>query len=379
MKLTDKDKKLISFILGLVMIFCAYFFGFRNLTAKNTELDDVIKTDTEYYNTLKGMVDMEARYIEDTETFESGYLDLLNRFDTGLTQEHSILFISEMEDKTGTWISQAVLGAVTPVYKFGQKMSSNPLKSDTSAYSSDYVGQETMLTLNYKAPYPEFKSLIDYINTFDSKCKITSLTSAYSEEGFVSGIIIMNQYAIKGADRVFFGAPITNTDNGTENIFNSSSFEPGEDNAEENGLHILTDYDHFISLDAFNAAGDSVVVGPKGDRNGVQSISVNSSKVEELTITFDKNAEGAYVVSYSVGDVAYPAVNYAEGVEFIPGARLSLLVMSTERNSVGDDVNGVKATIVNTTDMELEVKIVDDKDNPRFTIADKVGSIKIYE
>ena len=53
--------------------------------------------------------------------------------------------------------------------------------------------------------------------------------------------------------------------------------------------------------------------------------------------------------------------------------------MSTERNSVGDDVNGVKATIVNTTDMELEVKIVDDKDNPRFTIADKVGSIKIYE
>ena len=68
MKLSDKDKKLISFILGLVMIFCAYFFGFRNLTAKSSELDEVIKEDTEYYNTLKGMVDMEATYIADTET-----------------------------------------------------------------------------------------------------------------------------------------------------------------------------------------------------------------------------------------------------------------------------------------------------------------------
>ena len=163
------------------------------------------------------------------------------------------------------------------------------------------------------------------------------------------------------------------------NIFDSSTFKPGNEDIEDTGLHILTDYDYFISLDAFNAAADSVVIGPKGDRTGVQSISVNSSKVEELTITFDKNSDGNYVVSYSVGGVAYPAVNYAEGVEFIPGSRLSLLVMSSERNPIGEDVNGVKATIINTTDMELEIKIVDDKDNPRFSISDKVGKIKIYE
>ena len=95
MKLSDRDKKLLSFVLGLLLIFCAYFFGFRNLTAKNEELDEVIKEDREYYNNLKQMVDLEGRYIEDTETFNAGYLDLLNRFDTGLTQEHSILFVSD--------------------------------------------------------------------------------------------------------------------------------------------------------------------------------------------------------------------------------------------------------------------------------------------
>ena len=380
MKLSDKDKKLISFILGLVMIFCAYFFGFRNLTAKSSELDEVIKEDTEYYNTLKGMVDMEATYIADTETFQAGYLDILNKFDTGLTQEHSILFISEMEKKTGTWISQAVLGTVNPVYQFGQRASSNPLRPDDRAYSSDYVGNETMLTLNYKAPYPEFKQFIDYINTFDSKCKISSLTAAYDDEGFVSGTLLMSQYAITGADRVFLDAPITNMYNGTENIFDSSTFKPNEDDdIEDLGLHILTDYDYYIALKPHNAAGDAVVIGPKGDRNGVQSVSVNTSEVVDLTIMFDKNSEGKYVVSYKVGDVAYPVVDYDEGVEFVPGGRLSLRVMSADRNLIGEDENGVKATIINTTDMQLEIKIDDDKNNPRFTIADKVGDIKIYE
>ena len=380
MKLSDKDKKLISFILGLVMIFCAYFFGFRNLTAKSSELDEVIKEDTEYYNTLKGMVDMEATYIADTETFQAGYLDILNKFDTGITQEHSILFISEMERKTGAWVSQAIIGESNSVYQFGQGASSNPLRPDDRAYSSDYVGNEAMLTLNYEAPYPEFKQLIDYINTFDSKCKISSLNAAYDDEGFVSGTLLMSQYAITGSDRVFLDAPITNMYNGTENIFDSSTFEPNDDdNIEDLGLHILTDYDYYIALKPHNAAGDAVVIGPKGDRNGVQSISVNTSEVVDLTIMFDKNSEGKYVVSYKVGDVAYPVVDYDKGVEFVPGGRLSLRVMSADRNLIGEDENGVKATIINTTDMQLEIKIDDDKNNPRFTIADKVGDIKIYE
>ena len=72
-------------------------------------------------------------------------------------------------------------------------------------------------------------------------------------------------------------------------------------------------------------------------------------------------------------------VDYDEGVEFVPGGRLSLRVMSADRNLIGEDENGVKATIINTTDMQLEIKIDDDKNNPRFTIADKVGDIKIYE
>lgn len=378
MKLTDRDKKLLSFVIGIILIVCAYFFGFKNISAKNSELDEVIEEDTKYYRTLKEMAAMEKRFLEDTETYNSVYLDNLNSFDTGLTQQNAILFVSKMEDKTDTWISQVTLGGINTVYSFGQGNTTNPLK-DGKAYTSDYKGIEMSLTLSYKATYQDFKNFLHYINTYDSKNKITSVTSSYSEDGYVSGTLVMNRYAITGSDRFFLDVPVSTPFIGTENIFDSSTFKPGEDSGDDNGTNIITDYDYFIALNPVTSSNDSIVVGPKGDRTGVQTVSVSSGKVEELTITFDKNSKGEYVVSYSVGNVSYPAVNYDEGAVFSPTGSIKLLVMGTERDATGEDVNGVKARIINKTDLELLVKIVDDKSSPRFSIAEKSGSVIVYE
>ena len=66
-------------------------------------------------------------------------------------------------------------------------------------------------------------------------------------------------------------------------------------------------------------------------------------------------------------------------VEFTPGSMLSLLVVGTDRDPEGEDINGADATIINNTDMKLYVKIVDDDENPRFKIREKSGEVVVYE
>ena len=144
-----------------------------------------------------------------------------------------------------------------------------------------------------------------------------------------------------------------------------------------NGNNIVTDYDYYIALDSFKSDADSVVIGPKGD-SAATRISKNSSEREKVTITFS-GKDGKYTVSYAIGDTVYPATNYESGVEFTPGSMLSLLVVGTDRDPEGEDINGADATIINNTDMKLYVKIVDDDENPRFKIREKSGEVVVYE
>lgn len=378
MKISDRDRKILIFVLAIVIVAGAYFFGFKKISESNESLDKEIAENRSFYNNLKAMVDKEETYKEDTEVYTSEYNDILAKFDTGYSQEYSILFIKSLEKETETWISQAGLGDTISLYSFGNIASTNPINSGALVYSTDYVGYGTTLTLTYLSSYDGFKTLIDYVNNFRFKCKIDSITCSYNEEkDEVSGSIIITIYAITGSDRFFAGAPVDKKYYGTSNIFDSEIFEPNKNGDNENGNNILTDYDYYISLSSFKAEADSIIVGPRGDTPATR-ISKNSSEREAVTIKF-AGKDGKYTVSYRIGDIAYPAVNYEAGVEFNPGNLLSLLVVASERDMEGDDLSGADVTLINETDMTLQVKVSDDKDNPRFKIKEKSGKIEVFE
>lgn len=377
MKLSDRDKKLISIALCVIIVICAYFFGFKKISESNEALDKEISSNKTLYNNLKSMADREEQYKEDTEYYASEYTNVLSRFDTGFSQEYSIDFIEKLEQANGTWVSQLGIGDTVRLYGFGSIASSNPINQGSVVYSSDYVGYGTTLTLSYECSYEDLMSLIEYINTYEFKCKIDSISCAYSKDkDIVSGTLTVTIYAITGSDRPFFG-PIKQKPQGTPNIFHSESFDPGENVDINNGNNIATDYDYFISLASFKSNNEGIAIGPKAG-SGANVIKKNSSERENVTITFS-GKDGEYTVSYKIGDTSYPVTNYEAGVSFNPGEMLSLYVFAENRSGEGDDINGADATIVNDTDMTLYVKIIDDKQDPRFKIKEKFGKIEIFE
>ncbi len=380
MKISDRDIKILYVFLAIAIVACSYFFGFRKLTAANEKLDEETAKLNTRYTTLHTMEKNAKKYSDDTVFYNDQYDKVIAKFDTGYSQEYSILFIKELEDKLDTWVNQAGLAQTEKIYTFGEVVSTNPgSAAGTSVYSSDYKGYKTVLTLSYQATYDNFKNLIEYINKYKYKCTIDSMSMSYNADSdVVSGALVVSQYAITGEDRKFDNVNINNVLSGTGNIFDSEIFDPGENVDKENGDNIISDYDYFISLQSADSNLDSVVIGSKGDLTGASTVTSNLNERQELYIRFF-GEEGAYYVQYTVGETQYPAAAYEEGAMFLPGDLLSLLVISSDR--VGDDdLAGVDATIINETDMSLKVKITnEDKGNPRFVVKQTDGDVEIFE
>ena len=132
-----------------------------------------------------------------------------------------------------------------------------------------------------------------------------------------------------------------------------------------------------MMVSAFSSDNDSVVVGLANDALGKTIASSSSNSVESVTITVSGKS-GDYKVSYKVGSTTYPVENYFEGASFNAGNTIDLLIMSSQKNSA-EDKAGAKINLINNTDKDLNVKIInDDADSPRVTIGTTTGSIKMY-
>ena len=379
MKITDRDKKILCVVGAAIIIFCAYYFGCRILINKTQETTETISTLNKEHNALNLMLANAKKYSTDTESYNSKYDEILNKYDSGNTQEYSIMLLKEIEDRTGAWISQAGLAQTEEIYTFGEVTTSNPYAEEGSkVYHSDYVGNKTTLTLTYQATYDQFKDMINYINGYKYKFTIDSISMSYTAEtDCVSGSLVLTQYAITGGDRKFNNVNITNVLNGTDNIFHSGIFSGGENLSTENGDNIIVDYDYYFSLQADGSDMDPVVFGPKNDSTGSSTVSAAGNEMQDAYVRFF-GENGEYYVQYSVGDKKYPAAAYDDGQLMLPGEELSMLVISSKRSG-NDDKSGVNATIVNDTDMTLKIKIAnEDGGNPRFVLKDYTGDVVVY-
>lgn len=369
--------KILLIVLAVLIVFSAYFFGFRNLTAMNDKLDSEIKVLNTRYSNLKIMEANVDQYEADTVTYNSSFDNIVAQYDTGYSQEHSIMFINDMEKTNETWVSNASLGDSNEVYTFGQITSTNPYGDGGTVYTSDYKGYQTVLGLTYRCTYEDFKKLLDYINNYDYKCTIESLSAAYEAgSGLVMGNITLDTFAITGEDRPFDNETINGVTQGTENIFLSeySTDGSGSDSA---GNNIITDYDLYLTLQSSTSNVGALTIGLRNDASGVSVIKNADNTVKDVTIKFTGTV-GSYCVSYEIDGVTFPQEEYEAGALFEPGDILSILVPSSSRTD-DDDLSGANVTLINESDMQLQVKVTnDDPENPRFVLEKSEGDVVVY-
>lgn len=376
--ISERDKKLLMIVVAFALIIAAYFLGYQKLMDQTSEYEAEATALKAKHRDLMDKSNKQGMYQTDTAKYKDVTNAILAEYTTGLTQDASLMFIHGMENATSAWIKSVTMTSPETIYSFGNVRSTNPSSAGNAVYSTDMKGIKSTYTMAYEASYSDWKELMTYINGYYSKNTIDSISMTYnSANDIVSGTMVMSAYAITGSNRVHT-APKIELPISTVNIFNSSSFEAGEFNtANDNGEYILSNYDYFMMLNSSTADADAVIIGKKDDTTRESILSANNNAPENVSIRFS-GSNGNYSVAYKIGNATYPATDYEKGVNFDAGPSLDLLIMSSARLSSADK-SGVNLTVINETDMTVNVKICnDDANSPRVSIV-KSGNVEIYK
>lgn len=377
-KLKDSEKNILYVLLIVVILALSFFLGFRNIDKASKNVGKEVDELENKYNQLKDLAAQADRFVKETKEYEENTVLLYNKYDTGSPQEYIVKFLEGIENESNVWLKSGSLTQPAKIFTFGNIVSSNPANPGITVYSTDNVGINTTSNISFSGTYEETKEMIKYILHNDYKCTFENFNASYNADAdIVTGTFSVSKYSIEGKDRLFGDVNINNGEFGTDNIFNSSVFNPGADD-NSNGENIQSDHDIYLLLQNPDSDVSAFSMGLKDDTVGKSNIVNDDNKINDVTITITGKGND-YKISYKVGNVTYPTSGYADGVSFNPGNMLGMLVASSERDGLNDNV-GANITILNESDMTLYIKIInEDMSNPRFKIKHKSGDVEIFE
>lgn len=245
MTLTNKDKKLLVYLLAICLVACSYFFVARPLLDKQEKLaieNESLQTEVNHYSDYNLNPEKYQQMIADSQ---AQYEELLNKFFGGLEQDNTLVMLDGIENSTNVWISRIsfqdsevmINGAGTESVVTEETTESAEATSETSESETTVAlgGIKQDLNIDYVGSYSDFKGFLDYLNKYDKRLFISSLSAQYSaDSNQVSGTIILSQYAIPGETE--YQAPdLSSVNTGVNNVFSSlkDTSEMGEINIEQ--------------------------------------------------------------------------------------------------------------------------------------------------
>lgn len=380
MKLTEKDKNLLL-ILAVIAAFCLPLVllvqpAMNKCEALTREISE-LQSRKSY---LDQIVAAGSTYQEEAENIAVKKEELMNRFPSDIPQEASLLFMDNTEKKIPISLYQVGFGedvamqmtsaptqeAIDQVEADTGDVTDDSVYADTTsqtAVTSGLTGISTSTDFSYTAGYEEFKEFLDYIENYNDRMVITSLTASYAMDmNQVNGNFTLIQYALKGEDRnpVSFLEP--EMIQGTNNIFTQAS---GVFNEETN-----QSAQFFLMLNQPDADDEAFIMGQMSDVAEETYLVNDENKLQKAAIEFE-GTNGEYTAYYSVGKEK----TVKEGIPFTADGQIGFEILSSERADDKDKVS-VQVDIVNNTDTIVYLSVQnDDEENPRVTIKGKTGDI----
>lgn len=380
MKLTEKDKNLLL-ILAVIAAFCLPLVllvqpAMNKCEALTREISE-LQSRKSY---LDQIVAAGSTYQEEAENIAVKKEELMNRFPSDIPQEASLLFMDNTEKKLPISLYQVGFGedvamqmtsaptqeAIDQVEADTGDVTDDSVYADTTsqtAVTSGLTGISTSTDFSYMAGYEEFKEFLDYIENYNDRMVITSLTASYAMDmNQVNGNFTLIQYALKGEDRnpVSFLEP--EMIQGTNNIFTQAS---GVFHEETN-----QSAQFFLMLNQPDADDEAFIMGQMSDVAEETYLVNDENKLQKAAIEFE-GTNGEYTAYYSVGKEK----TEKEGIPFTADGQIGFEILSSERADDKDKVS-VQVDIVNNTDTIVYLSVQnDDEENPRVTIKGKTGDI----
>ena len=139
------------------------------------------------------------------------------------------------------------------------------------------------------------------------------------------------------------------------------------------------DIDFMCILKQPNSVYPSVSFGKNDNKDTSSYVYADSTNAVNGTVTFTKGEDGNYYYKYTIGQSSYPKSTMGDGEKFEPSNNSVDIKVTSDVRDGSKDKNGLNLTVVNNTDIPVNIKVSDDsKKNPRFNLEDSKGTGNVY-
>lgn len=218
LSITEKEKKILYYLIGILVLVLVYQFGFHPLYTKNTELK-AQKIELEKDLTkLKGIKENESNYFTETKQMKKKCKEYYEQFPAMVTAQDQILYATDLEGK------------------FESMQISSLELADTeyvTGVDDDVIKlYKAPMTLNYTMNYADMMTFLNSLTNEEQRKSIDKITLSRDEaSGNLIGTMNMNAYYLTGTDKEYKARKIEDVLTGSMNIFNTSG-QSGNDKEE---------------------------------------------------------------------------------------------------------------------------------------------------
>ena len=237
MKISDRDKKLILFVLLVAIIALPIFLFIRPKNQQIKDMDEELVSLNERYNYLKALQEKQEEYEKQIEILTAKRDEMIKDFAGGVLTENTIMFLKGIELSENPLYSNVITF---------DEIEEIPVMEASVDANGDYVeainAYKVPTTINYDAEYNNVKHFLNYIFTYKDKMSISYISMSLDKStNQITGIVTVDQYAISGNGKEVESVDIPNMKNGTSRLFDNAYDEDGNLLTRDSVLGIKSD------------------------------------------------------------------------------------------------------------------------------------------
>ena len=259
-----------------------------------------------------------------------------------------------------------------------QNMSSEDSTNSSEATDSQLTIQQLKITITFTSTYENLKKFIKAIEDYERKLVITNIAISSKSDKEISGSFNLEFYSVpklSGQDEEYLEWTLNDT-YGKENLFGSGNATGAYASTIEEATSEKDVNDFLVMVKSSTSELPTLTIGKAKDDLRETYLTADNEKIEEATITLSE-VDGKLYYKYNTSKSYYPEGS-SQGKECTPKSENRVIEITSESRVNTSDNSGLKLTINNNTNRNVEVIIKnDDKSNPRVSTVSKGNTVNV--
>lgn len=235
LNISQRDKSLLLVLLGMLLLFVSYYFGFQTFREETQKLKVQNEMLDEQILTLEEIAANKDMYASETAVLREDMDAKIETFPADMIAEDIILYVKGMENDNETYIASATLPGRVQI-PINQELELDKLEMTddiTGVVSANrYVNDGTIpdtaamifscieSDISYSTTYRGLKKMIKSITEDHNRKSVDNISLVFNENtGNLSGTMTVNYFILQGSGKEYMQPEASQAVKGIECIF----------------------------------------------------------------------------------------------------------------------------------------------------------------